>query len=283
MKTKLLISYWLKSLILLIYLHLSASHIAVAQNYTTYKTASKKVLKWYERGKLMLKAKQLEEANRYFSNAVKEDPSFIDGYLRIGDIALEQKDIKLAIPKYEQVVALDSSYSLRVHSILGKLYYQTDQLEEALPYLNYFIDHTRNEKSKENIKQLVARIHYAIEAKKNPVPFLPKRLSSAINTEGWEYLPSFRADGKELVFTRVVATDLQRGQEDFYYSEKIQGEWTPSKPITELNTPYNQGAQSISGDGQTLVFTGCQQRDGLGSCDLYISYKKGELWIVHLG
>ena len=40
-----------------------------------------------------------------------------------------------------------------------------------------------------------------------------------------------------------------------------------------VNTRRNEGAQNISQDGQWLVFTGCYRKDGIGGCDIYISYQ----------
>jgi outer membrane protein OmpA-like peptidoglycan-associated protein len=40
----------------------------------------------------------------------------------------------------------------------------------------------------------------------------------------------------------------------------------------------NEGAQNISQDGQWLIFTGCNFPEGMGSCDLYISYLTSEGW-----
>ena len=45
-----------------------------------------------------------------------------------------------------------------------------------------------------------------------------------------------------------------------------------------INTNLNEGAQSISQDGQWLIFTGCNFPEGLGSCDLYISYLTPDGW-----
>ncbi|MEO0340526.1 MAG: OmpA family protein, partial [Bacteroidota bacterium] len=107
----------------------------------------------------------------------------------------------------------------------------------------------------------------------NPLPFSPHKLPSSINTRDSEYLPSFSADGTQLIYTAV-----RRGQEDFYFSQKIDGVWQEGEPIIGINTNNNEGAQTISGDGRTLIFTGCNRKDGFGSCDLYISYKREDYW-----
>jgi outer membrane protein OmpA-like peptidoglycan-associated protein len=72
-----------------------------------------------------------------------------------------------------------------------------------------------------------------------------------------------------MIFNRRI-----NGDEDFYESDKKNGQWQPAKPIAgKLNTNFNEGAQNISQDGEWLIFTGCNYPEGFGSCDLYISYK----------
>jgi len=41
--------------------------------------------------------------------------------------------------------------------------------------------------------------------------------------------------------------------------------------MASINTHLNEGAQTISGDGKLFIFTGCNRKDGVGSCDLYYS------------
>jgi outer membrane protein OmpA-like peptidoglycan-associated protein len=89
-------------------------------------------------------------------------------------------------------------------------------------------------------------------------------------------------DGKTLIFTRR----LNNYNEDFFASHKIDTTWGKAFRLNgSINTPQNEGAQSISQDGNWLVFTGCNRPDGFGSCDLYISYQTNEGWseAINLG
>ena len=54
-----------------------------------------------------------------------------------------------------------------------------------------------------------------------------------------------------------------------------------------VNTVNNEGAPTIAADGRSLVFVGCpdvtgenygENRDGRGSCDLFITKKLGTRW-----
>jgi hypothetical protein len=112
--------------------------------------------------------------------------------------------------------------------------------------------------------------------------FEPKNLGDGINTAESEYFPTLPIDGSELIFTRR----LNNFNEDFFSSTRIGSNWDPAMRLTgEINTPQNEGAQNISQDGKWLVFTGCNRPDGLGSCDLYISYRTEKGWseAINLG
>ena len=52
-----------------------------------------------------------------------------------------------------------------------------------------------------------------------------------------------------------------------------------------INSSYNEGAGTISGDGKTLVFASCDRPKAIGNCDLYISRRTGNNWSppVNLG
>jgi len=75
-------------------------------------------------------------------------------------------------------------------------------------------------------------------------------------------------------------------QEDFYISELVDETWQKAKPLKFINTPMNEGAPSIAPDGELIVFTACENvygeyggnRKGLGSCDLFYSFREGDAW-----
>lgn len=62
--------------------------------------------------------------------------------------------------------------------------------------------------------------------------------------------------------------------EDLFISQKNElDEWGRATPLYALNTPFNEGSPCLSPDGNTLVFVRCNDPEGLGDCDLYISNK----------
>ncbi|MGB1033321.1 MAG: TolB family protein, partial [Flavobacteriales bacterium] len=71
---------------------------------------------------------------------------------------------------------------------------------------------------------------------------------------------------------------------DFFVSVKTDEEWDQAMPLRGINTERNEGAPSLSADGQLLIFTACESVDGWGkyqgkgSCDLFFSQRSGQDW-----
>jgi outer membrane protein OmpA-like peptidoglycan-associated protein len=105
--------------------------------------------------------------------------------------------------------------------------------------------------------------------------FAPKNAGDRINSAESEYLPCLTIDGKEFFFTRRL-----RGFDEDFFSAKWDGkDWVKAAPLGgNVNTDQNEGAQMISQDGEWLVFTACNRKDGWGSCDIYISFKTPQGW-----
>ena len=118
-------------------------------------------------------------------------------------------------------------------------------------------------------------INFAKEHPDNNYVFKPKNLGDSINTSNLEYFPSITIDGKKLIFTRRI-----KGNEDIYESDLKDSTWGKAYPLPgKINSStFNEGAQNISQDGNWLIFTGCNFPQGLGSCDLYISYLTKNGW-----
>ncbi len=78
-----------------------------------------------------------------------------------------------------------------------------------------------------------------------------------VNTAGVEFGPSFTQDGRTMVFSS--AREGQRFQE-LYSAEFKDGRWQNVRPITELNSPYNDETPFVTPDGKMLFFA--SDRDG---------------------
>ncbi|HVZ56363.1 MAG TPA: OmpA family protein [Chitinophagaceae bacterium] len=209
------------------------------------------------------------------------DSGYLDAYLSLAGVYGQRKEYEPSIAYYEKAFARDSDYTaeyLLPYSInlagLGRF-------GEALQAIDHFFarnppPNTAAYKAAQYRRTCYQfAVDYAARHPENGYIYAPQNLGDSINSIESEYLPSLTIDGSELVFTRRV----QNYNEDFYYSRRVDGRWSLAKPLEgNINTDQNEGAQSISQDGNWLVFTGCNRPEGFGSCDIYISYLTATGW-----
>jgi len=97
-----------------------------------------------------------------------------------------------------------------------------------------------------------------------------KKLS--FSTDDLEYFPTISGDSEYLVYTHRDISGSRPTDEDLFMGT-LDGMARNGKPLKgNLNSILNEGAASISADGQFMVLTVCNRPDGKGKCDLYYSY-----------
>ncbi len=239
---------------------------------------SSKTRKQFEKARKSYLMLNYDEAIEISEKLVKKSPGFFDASLLLADIYNELDSTKLeivylkkALPYYNKPVILyrlaEASYSVGLYN------------EAIVAYQKYLQEAKVAEIRKSDILRKIESCKFAVEAKKHPVKFQPKRLNEKINTTNDEYWPSLSLDQKELVFTRLLKEKGRVPHEDFFvsdYNEKYG--WSLARPIVEINTSKNEGAQTLSANGRFLFFTACNRADGHGSCDIYYSEKTGGKW-----
>lgn len=246
---------------------------------------SKKAIDYYNRGLQSFTVNDYRAAEGYLKNAVSEDSAFIHAWLVLAEVYEDWKKPLIAIATYRRAVRINPGFYPYALVKLAGLEYSQAQYSEALEHYRQFLamPGSKNEKHIEKSKDGIARCNFSMDAVGNPVDFQPVSLGPAINTTEDEYWPSLSADEQTLVITRLVKSIYGGGkkQEDFYISIRSDEGWGP---LTDagypLNSPDNEGAQSISADGRLMVFTGCNRKDGFGRCDLYLSRQAGDHWTI---
>lgn len=95
-----------------------------------------------------------------------------------------------------------------------------------------------------------------------------------LNLQKAQYFPHYSNARKEIFFT-------SRGNQ---LDEELQvATWDGVKfinpqALTSINQDTNEGTATLSQDGNTLVFSGCEYRNSFGGCDLYESYWVNGSW-----
>ena len=271
MKINLLSRETLLSTILLLCLSLQAQ----------YSTESKKAIKQYELGLSAYRQMEFKLAEASFLEAIKQDSSFFEAYMLLAEMYWDTKRYKEASVYIGLGLKINAERFPRGFVNKGLIELSIPDYEAAIiSFQDYLNREVRVPKDSIEAVRGIKRAKFSISAMKNPVPFNPINLGTNINTADDEYWPSLSIDENTLVITRRVGSGMEgvRVQEDFFISRFNNGLWGMAKNIgPPVNTPTNEGAQSISADGNTLVYTICN-RAGVGRCDLVISYKTKRGW-----
>jgi outer membrane protein OmpA-like peptidoglycan-associated protein len=262
-----------------IFIFLLINSIANGQWYKPEKV-NKKALALFENAYTDARNNNFANAITKLNEALKIDSNYLDALQAKAGMYATVKDYKTALKDYNLFFAKDSLYAREYLPEYAGAYAGAGNFEKALEKINIILSAPNiSEQKKLSLLRRKNSYEFALQyAKNNPANgyiFNPQNMGAAINTTALEYLPSLTVDGNKMVFNRRI-----NGDEDFYESIKLNGEWQTATAMPgKINTNLNEGAQNISQDGQVLIFTGCDYPEGLGSCDLYISYKdKNGVW-----
>ncbi|MCD4790356.1 MAG: OmpA family protein [Bacteroidales bacterium] len=252
---------------------------------------SKKAKKAYINGEEFLRLHNYLQAEKHFLNAVDEDPGFYEAYMLLGEIYEQTKKDTDAVVVYRKAVAINPDRFPGAFFLLANIEYKNgwykDALEHYIAYLEYPKIHNEN---RVNSEKRLQNCEFAMESMANPVPFNPANLGENINSDRDEYFPCITADNQTLLFTRLLqdSRSYTGRQEDFFISHNKDSAWQLAYNIGEpINTIQNEGAPSLSADGNILIFTACESIDGYGTnrkgfgrCDLFASKRMGNKWSV---
>ncbi len=239
-----------------------------AQSYTTKKTASKKALKYYMKGKELGRANDNTKAMKEFDKALTEDANFIDALIEKAGIYFNTGKKDQATQTLEKVIELDPYYKPKLLYTLGSMKKKQGKCDEAVPLMEQYLKAPKTHDAiVAKAQKIIDNCDFLANFNNKITAFNPLPMNDMINTASAEYFPSISADGETFFFTR-----RDRGQEDIYFCMKDGDDWGTPIALRHINTRENEANQSISADGRTIVFTACGRRgDGFGSCDIYIS------------
>ena len=216
------------------------------------------------------------EAEKLFKQTIKKYENFVDAYDGLAKTYQDQKKYKEAISTYRKVLSYDPSHYFAQYE-LGKLYQSTEKLDSATYFYRLFLkENGSKDRNSVNAMRALENIEFTKDAMRHPVNIEPKPLSSKINTNLEEYSPAFSIDENTIYFTK---RDPAYQNEDIFYSELKDGVWQSSKTIgPPINTVENEGAFSVSSDGNYIFFTSCSRSGGKGQCDIWLTMNKNGIW-----
>ncbi|MBC6992678.1 OmpA family protein [Neolewinella lacunae] len=222
---------------------------------------------------------KFSDARSVLSGLVAKYPAEKDLYYLRALAAKGSYDLPAAVADLRQGLALDPKKSPTAYRELGEALSLLEDFTGARSAYEQYraaLGENARPERKQEAERLVNTANTAVQLAAEPVPFTPVPVPGGINTaEHLEYFPTLSIDGQRMIFTRRV----NREQEDFYFSDKLpDGTWHTAEPLAGANTDFDEGAQSITADGNYLVFTACNRPDGAGSCDLLYTEWLGDRW-----
>ncbi len=246
----------------------------------TIQAQSRKAEKHYAKARQAVAQKDFSEAMEQVNKALEDDGQFLEALLFKADLLKRAGADAEALPLYERAIALNPPYY--VNLFYAQTLFNTGRYAESIPYFEQYIASPQAPgKYVENAEDYIASARFAAKAVASPKDFNPQNLGPKVNSRDMEYFPSISADGNTLVYThRSLEGDDQ--DEDFWQSRRdsLQQDWTKGQPLQGfLNTPLNEGAQSITSDGKIIYFAACERQEGYGSCDIFASVYRGKgIW-----
>ncbi len=272
----------MRNILLIISLIVFVSQLAFSQ--TKLSTHSRKATKAYEEANHAYNLLNYRQAIYLLKEAIQDDPEFIEAYLVLAEVYMDNNQNDLAIDTYLKGLPINPERYTTGYINVAKLQFGLGEYAGAKKsYEQYLKLKDTQEKYIKQAQDGITRCNFAIWMVNHPVPFHPVNLGPNVNTRANEYWPSLSADGQTLVITRQVPGDPGYAaiQEDFFISQAEDSSWSLMKNAGyPLNTGGNEGAQSISANGRLMVFTACNRSDGVGRCDLYYSEKVGNKWTL---
>jgi outer membrane protein OmpA-like peptidoglycan-associated protein len=194
-------------------------------------------------------------------------------YIYAGDQSFRNGAYISALGYYKE--ALDIQELSSIHLKMSIVYKYLFQWEQSIRSMELYINTARlsqdrmaqAQKELGNLK--FTRGEYEAYVAQN-FNYNIQKLS--FSTDELEYFPTISGDSEYLVFTHRDISGSRPTDEDLFMGT-LDGMARNGRPLEgNLNSVLNEGAASVSADGQFMVLTVCNRPDGKGKCDLYYSY-----------
>ena len=246
---------------------------------------NKKALKYYKAAELAYRQKELSIAVESLQKAVKKDKGFIEAWMLLGDSFSDLSKNEDAIVAYKEAIRIDPDFFPRLYFFLGNLSFELGKYQESEQYFEQFLSYPEITTDHRKIGEVaLGKARFAIYAIHYPIGVIPVNAGDSINSTADEYINFVNETANQIMLTRKTAREFEWEDErlfaeGFYQSALKNEKWERPVPIPlSWKENLNLGGMSISVDGRKMYFTGCHWLNSYGSCDLYVSFRKGSIW-----
>ncbi|RYZ22569.1 MAG: flagellar motor protein MotB [Chitinophagaceae bacterium] len=232
----------------------------------------------YDRAMLLTDEDRYSDALPFLEESVRRSPNFLEAYVSMAGIWSQLKDRAKSVAYYEKAFAIDSTYLVEIRLPYAIALAGLGRFEQASGEIDRLLEKKIGPSTRKAAEYRQKTFRFALDfarSHQDNYVFNPQNVGPGVNTENPEIFPSLTIDGNDMIFTR----NLGFKNEDFFLSHRSEGKWGTAYHLNgSINTEQNEGAQNVSQDGNWLIFTGCHRPEGMGSCDLYISYRERSGW-----
>ncbi len=263
-----------------------------AQPIGVYSSTNKKAIKFFEIGKNAFQESKDELAQKNLLKCLELDSFFVEAHTAVSQIFFIKKDFKQSIKHLKKAIQINPKFYTRNYFDLACAQFLLEQYDDSKKNFETFLSFNNISPALKTQAELCfLKANFACNAIKNPVSFILKNMGDKINSDEDEYFPAISGDESTFVFTRKKnrqqLNTQQQNDENFYVSEQINYNWVLAEYMSGVNTIANEGAPSLSTDGNTMFFASCMEMDGtygapnrkgFGSCDIFYSQKYNGKW-----
>lgn len=255
--------------------------LAQAQEYSISNQSS---IKKFEKALALYQNRSDDKALDILNKLLKLEPKFLEAYLLRSEIFHERNDIEQEMVNLIAIQRIDPAFNPRISFFLGEKYFENSEYEKAIQTLEDYLEVGDEERRLQKAEYLIACAQFALKSIQNAPEIDLISLGSKINTAYNDMMPALTADEKMLIYTvdmpiyENIPYSQKNRQEDFFVSFRENGIWQQARSLgPPVNTAGNEGALSLSADGQILVYAS-SNLEGQGSTDLYQSTLQNGSW-----
>jgi outer membrane protein OmpA-like peptidoglycan-associated protein/tetratricopeptide (TPR) repeat protein len=236
----------------------------------------------FDKAQQHTKERDFNKALETLATLNQKFPSYGEGFIMKGSLLKAMGDNRGALTAYREGLGKVPAEAGRSsdYQLLGDLALSYGDYQTAADaYRQLLKVAPKTQRNLAKSERQLRTCEFAIEAMKRPVGEAPTRLPSPLNAFKFQYFPALTADNRFLLFTGRPSAN---SGEDLYVSRQSK-DGVASEPVpisSVINSSFNEGAGTISGDGKTLVFASCDRPRAIGNCDLYISRRTGNNWSI---
>lgn len=228
----------------------------------------KKVDKLIQKADQAVENRDFAKARTLLHDAIQRNPSYARSYEKMFTaLKVSRKDDEIHDLQLKYIDQVPAEFlDKRVWRSLASYEFSKGNYVDAQEFL----------KKSDSADDILSKsIEFSLKEIANPKSIELNELPNEVNGSKFQYLPVLTIDKRTMLFTSRKGDN---SDEDILISY-LDDSWTTAQSISDrINTPYNEGACTISADGRILVFTACEGRGTFGNCDLYMATRNGDEW-----